>query len=468
MFRRAHIAPRKLKTYGLADIHRIPQLRRLSRADLRAIEAVAWVLPFRVNSYILEDLICWEDIPEDPIFQLTFPQPGMLAESDFQRLYRLVSNGAPGEKLRQAARRIQYRLNPHPAGQMELNVPHLNGLALPGIQHKYRETVLFFPRQGQTCHTYCTYCFRWPQFVGVDTLKFASKEVQGLVRYLRQNQEVTDILITGGDPLVMKTSVLRRIVEPLLAPGLSHVTTIRIGTKAPGYWPYRFLTDPDADDLLRLFDQVSRSGRHLAVMAHYCHPRELGPEVAEAAVGRILSTGAAIRCQAPLVRHVNDSPHVWAELWHQEVRLGAVPYYMFIERDTGAQEYFEVPLIRAYKIFRKAFSRVSGLARTVRGPSMSATPGKVVVEGVTEIAGEQVFVLTFEQARDPAWVRKPFFAAYDPQATWLSDLKPALGAKEFFFQPLMRRYKRLRRQAAWNENLDRKVPLTLFGHVEWE
>jgi len=468
VFQRAHIPPRKFRTYGLPDLHRITQLKSLSQADLRAIEAVAWVLPFRVNSYILEDLICWEDIPEDPIFQLTFPQPGMLAESDFQRLYRLVSKGDSVEKLRQTARRIQYRLNPHPAGQMELNVPHLNGQALPGIQHKYRETVLFFPRQGQTCHSYCTYCFRWPQFVGIDKLRFASKEIQGLVRYLRQNQEVTDVLITGGDPLVMKTSVLRRIIEPLLAPGLSHVANIRIGTKATGYWPYRFLTDPDADDLLRLFDQVSRSGRHLAVMAHYCHPRELETQVAEAAVGRILSTGATIRCQAPLVHHVNDSPHIWENLWRREVRLGAVPYYMFIERDTGAKEYFEVPLIRAYEIFCKAFSRVSGLARTVRGPAMSATPGKVVVEGVTEIAGEQVFVLAFEQARDPAWVRKPFFAAYDPQATWLSDLKPALDAKEFFFQPLMRRYKRLRRQAAWNETLDRKVPPTLFGHVEWE
>lgn len=141
-----------------------------------------------------------------------------------------------------------------------------------------------------------------------------------------------------------------------------------------------------------------------------------------------------MRCQAPLVRYVNDDPLVWAELWRLEVQLGAIPYYMFVERDTGPRHYFEVPLARAFEIYRAAFQRVSGLARTVRGPSMSSTPGKVCVEGVTEIGGERVFVLKFLQARDPDWVARPFFARYDERAAWLDQLRPAFGEREFFFE----------------------------------
>jgi hypothetical protein len=140
-----------------------------------------------------------------------------------------------------------------------------------------------------------------------------------------------------------------------------------------------------------------------------------------------------VRCQAPLIRRVNDDPAIWAELWREQVRLGAVPYYMFVERDTGPKEYFSVPLVRAWQIFRDAVSRLSGLGRTVRGPSMSATPGKVVVDGVANVRGEDVFVLRFLQARKPEWVGRPFFARFDPDATWLDQLRPAFGEEAFFW-----------------------------------
>jgi KamA family protein len=398
------------------------------------MKAVAAVLPFRVNEYVLEDLIDWSDIPDDPMYQLTFPQPEMLGAREFARMERLVRSGAREMEIREAAREIQVRLNPHPAGQLDLNVPVIDDEVVPGVQHKYRETVLVFPAAGQTCHAYCTYCFRWAQFVGIQELKFAGRATNGWLHYLREHREVTSVLVTGGDPMVMKASVLRRYLEPLLDPSLDHIATIRIGTKAPAYWPYRFVTDSDSGEVLELFEQVRRAGRHLAVMVHYSHPRELDTAIAERAVRRIRATGATVRCQAPLVRHVNDSADAWSELWRKQVRLGAVPYYMFVERDTGPRRYFEVPLARAQEIFSEAFSRVSGLGRTVRGPSMSATPGKVLVDGVANVNGQKVFVLKFLQARDSAWVGKPFFAEYDPTATWLDELRPAFGAREFFFE----------------------------------
>lgn len=462
------ITPSKYRVYTRKDLAEIPQLDRLDPEVRQNMQAVASVLPFRVNNYVIEHLIRWQDVPDDPIFQLTFPQPGMLEVPDLLQLRKLMDRGVAPDKIGALVRTIQNKLNPHPAGQMELNVPMLDGQALPGMQHKYRDTVLFFPSPGQTCHAYCTYCFRWPQFVGIDELKFAAKQAQSLVGYLKQHKEVSNVLFTGGDPMIMRTAVLRRFIEPLLVPELEHVTVIRIGTKSTAYWPYRYVTDADADDLLRLFEDVKKAGRHLAIMSHYSHPVELSTPVAQAAVRRIQQTGAVIRCQAPLIRHVNDDADVWADLWRIEVRLGAVPYYMFVERDTGPKGYFEVPLSRCYDIFQKAYRRVSGLERTVRGPSMSATPGKVIVDGIAEIANEKVFSLRFVQAREPDWVRRPFYARYDENATWLDQLKPAFGSREFFFEEELRKMKRTQRELAYGHRPVPRNSVTIFGHVEWE
>lgn len=468
MVRSAQFTPRKLKIYTRGDIDRIPQLRSLSKDRIMAMKAVAAVLPFRVNSYVVEELIDWNNVPDDPMYQLTFPQEGMLARADYLRMVALTRAGASKAKIDLAARAIQKMLNPHPAGQMELNVPRLGGKALPGMQHKYRETVLFFPMQGQTCHSYCTYCFRWAQFVGLDNLKFSNREIAMLAAYLGEHPEVSSILFTGGDPMIMSTKSLREYIEPLLDPSLSHVISIRIGTKALAYWPYRFLTDPDADDLLRLFESVSRAGKHLAIMAHYSHPRELDTPQAQAALRRVRDTGAVVRCQAPLIRHVNDNAKAWGDMWRAQIQLGCVPYYMFVERDTGAKGYFEVPLTRALDIFRGAYSRVSGLGRSARGPSMSATPGKVLVEGVESVCGEKVFVLKFLQARNPNWVNRVFFAKYDAKATWLDQLKPAFGEKEFFFDRPMRKMQRTGRKPAWGDEAAKRRLLTVYGNVEWE
>ena len=240
----AKITGRKYKAYTRKDIDRIPELQALPHHKILGIKAVSAVLPFRVNRYVIEELIRWEDVPDDPIYQLTFPQPGMLERKDLSRMMELVWSNAPKLEVEAAARQIQVGLNPHPAGQMEFNVPRLGQEPLEGMQHKYRETVLFFPSQGQTCHAYCTYCFRWPQFVGIDELKFASNEAEKLVDYLKQHREVSSVLFTGGDPLIMKTAVLRRYLEPLLSSELQHLVSIRLGTKATAYWPLSFHHGP--------------------------------------------------------------------------------------------------------------------------------------------------------------------------------------------------------------------------------
>nr|WP_246039742.1 lysine 2,3-aminomutase [Glycomyces buryatensis] len=388
--------------------------------------AVASVLPFRTNAYVVDELIDWDNASEDPMFRLVFPQEDMLPSEDVDHIADLIQNEASKQELTAAANVVRYKLNPHPAGQIQLNIKGKDE-AVEGLQHKYKETVLFFPQQGQTCHAYCTYCFRWAQFVGIDELKMANNDIEQLTGYVRHHPEVSSVLLTGGDPMIMGEPVLRRYIEPLLE--MDHVESIRIGSKALAYWPQRFVTDPDAEATLRLFEEVVKSGRNLAFMAHFSHQKELESDLVHEAVRRINNTGAVIRTQAPLIRTINDDAEQWAGMWRTQHKMGMIPYYMFIERDTGPQEYFSVPLGRAWEIYRDAFSQVSGLCRTVRGPSMSATPGKVTVDGIVDINGEKVFALRMLQARDPEIVGRPFFAKFDENAVWVDDLKPAFADK---------------------------------------
>jgi len=460
MERSTNIDPPRFRAFGRRHIDLLPQMRHLSMEQRTALKAASAVLPFRVNEYVLRELIDWDDIPNDPIYQLTFPQAGMLDRADFRRLEDMVVRGEEGECLRRLAQGIHMRRNPNPAAQKILNIPRVDGEPVLGCQHKYRETVLFFPVQGQTCHAYCTYCFRWPQFNGVKAFRFAARNIGDLVRYLARHDEVTDILITGGDPMIMSATLLRRTIEPLLAPSLGHVQSIRIGTKSLAYWPYRYLTDNDADDVLRLFEELRSHGRQLAFMAHFSHPRELETKAVAAAIRRVLDTGAVIRTQAPVIRHVNDRPDVWSEMWRRQVALGAVPYYLFVERDTGPKQYFQVPLARALRVFSTAYSEVSGLARTVRGPSMSATPGKVLVDGVTTIDGDRLFVLKFVQAREPEWINRVFFALFDSQATWIDELQPAFEEHQFFFDPYIRAMYEGQWQPSWVPTDDDSEELT--------
>ncbi|MDP2387753.1 MAG: lysine 2,3-aminomutase [Bacteroidota bacterium] len=424
----------KLQSYSLHNYKTIPQTEKLTAEQIEAIEVVGNVLPFKTNNYVVNVLINWDDLENDPMFKLTFPQKGMLSTEHYNAMKIVLDHTSNRDEIKHMANTIRNELNPHPAGQIEHNVPEINGEKIMGMQHKYRETVLFFPSQGQTCHAYCTFCFRWPQFVGMNELKFAAKEASLLRDYVKQNRHVTDILFTGGDPMIMKAKVFASYIEPLLEENISNLQTIRIGTKALAYWPYKFTSDDDAHEMLDLFDRIVKKGINLSIMAHFSHPVELDTQEVKLAIQKLRSIGVQIRTQSPILKHINDTPEIWAEMWRKQVNLNCIPYYMFIPRDTGAQDYFAIPLEEAWQTFRKAYQKVSGVCRTVRGPSMSCTPGKVQILGVSEIKGEKVFVMRMLQGRNPDWIARPFFAKYDKRAIWMDELKPAFGEEKFFFE----------------------------------
>lgn len=430
------IVHRPFKKYLRSDIPAIFASQGVNDPFLEDREIVAQVFPFKINQFTI-DQINWKDYLNDPIFKLTFPQPEMLSREEINKIKVLKDADAPREEVAQLISDIRSSKNPAPANQAA-NRPvfeegdHDDVAAIDGLQHKYPKIVLMFHKNAQTCHAYCTYCFRFNQFVGKD--KFLEDDSVRLHRYLREHPEVSDVLMTGGDPATMKSDVWRQVLEPLLHPDYDHVKTIRIGTKALTYHPYRFLTEPDADDLIALFKQMKEGGKHIAVMAHFGHYQELNPITLEAARRLREEAGAVIRTQAPLMKGINDDPEVWARMWQLQVQHGLIPYYMFIARDTGAQEYFEVTLAEALDVYTKARQLMSGLAHTARGPSMSCGPGKVCVLGHETVAGEEVFILKFLQARNPDWCKRVFFAKYDEKATWLDQLVPAFGEEKFFFE----------------------------------
>jgi L-lysine 2,3-aminomutase len=314
--------PDKFKPYSRHSIMTARQWEWMPPEQQEAVQVVSHVLPFRTNEYVLEQLIDWDKVPDDPIYRLTFPHRDMLPAHEYEQLRDLVLGNTDAAAIARLVRAIRLRMHPRPAGQPTQGAPRVNDAPPRGLQHKYRETVLFFPSGGQSCHAYCTFCFRWPQFVGLDDMRFDPRECAELVAYLAAHREVTDVLLTGGDPMTMSTRSLAAFIEPMLAPELAHIQNIRIGTKSVAYWPQRFVSDSDSDDLLRLFERVVKAGKNLAVMGHYSHAAELRQPVAQQAVRRIAGTGATLRMQGPLIRHVNEDPHSWAELWTTGTRLG--------------------------------------------------------------------------------------------------------------------------------------------------
>ncbi|KAF2093313.1 hypothetical protein NA57DRAFT_81645 [Rhizodiscina lignyota] len=427
------------KNYQLFSKSALPALFKRFQPNLDGDKfiAAAHVFPMRVNNHVVDDLIDWSNASTDPMFRLSIPQPDMLRPHHLNSILAAMrSPDTTKVEMREISESIRRLMNPHPAGQKEENVPRVNGEPVAGLQHKYRETVLFFPSEAQFCHAFCTYCFRWAQFTSVGSDQaFKTSDRDLLVQYIQQHPRVTDVLFTGGDPMVMSASALRHYTKGLYGPDSPpHFNTIRIGTKSLAWWPYRFVTDPDAKETLKLFSEIVNSGKHLTIQAHFSHPREVEHPVAQEAIKLIRMTGAQIRSQAPLINHVNNDPDTWESMWKLQTRLGIIPYYMFVERDTGARDYFSVPLAEVLRIFKTAYSRLPGTARTVRGPSMSAGPGKVCVLGKTTINNEECFALMFLQSRNPKWTERIFFAKYNREAVWLDDLEPAFGETEFFFQ----------------------------------
>src|SRR5580704_6090985 len=129
---------RRFRAYTAKHLDGLVARAGLDPAERLAVRAVATVLPFRTNEYVIESLIDWSAAPDDPIYRLVFPQADMLPEHEIAPIASLLARQA---EIQAAAHAVRMRLNPHPAGQLMLNSPEVGQEPLPGVQHKYPETV---------------------------------------------------------------------------------------------------------------------------------------------------------------------------------------------------------------------------------------------------------------------------------------------------------------------------------------
>lgn len=369
-------AARKVKY--IRDLDRIPNIPPAERDRLRE---VAKRYAFRVNDYYL-DLINWDD-PSDPIKQLIIPRIEEL--NDWGELD--ASNEQPVTVAR-------------------------------GVQHKYPHTVLLLC--NEVCGAYCRYCFRKRLFM-TDNDETTNDVTAGL-EYIASDPEVTNVLLTGGDPLLMST---RRLVDILTAlRDIPHVEIVRIGSKMPAFDPWRLVNDPELQSAFRRF---STAHKRIYLMAHFDHPREL-TEAAVEGIDCFIRCGVICVSQCPLIKGVNDDPEVLAALYRKLSFIGCPPYYLFQGRPTAGNESYEVPIVRGWQIFTEALRRGSGLARRARFV-MSDETGKIEILAVDE---KRIY-LRYHRAKDVALRGQFMIYNRNDDACWLDELEPAdgLGAPRF-------------------------------------
>ncbi|MFF3839902.1 lysine 2,3-aminomutase [Streptomyces sp. NPDC001930] len=378
-------------------------------------DVVGRVLPFRVGAHAADELIDWSRAPDDPLYRLLVPHRDLLAPADFAAVEQTLRDG-DRDRLRLVVDGLRERLDPHPAGR-DTSV----------VRHTYPGTLLVLPEQPRTCPVPCPSCFRRPGHTGDPTPGRARGGPEAMTARLARHPEITDVVLDGEDPLAMRAAELDAYLSPLLA--APQVRTVRIRTRAVIHTPERFLsaTDDvaDADDLLRVLTRVVAAGRRLSLLLHLSHPRELDPAPTRRAVARVLATGAVIRTQGPVLRHVNDDAGLWARMWREQAALGLVPYRMLVERGSGARRCFGLPLAEVLDVHAEAVrQRAPGGAPAVGGPVMSTELGALAVDGVVRLGQGPAFALRMLRARDPALAGTVAYARFDPVARWWDELTP--------------------------------------------
>ncbi|MCZ7663997.1 MAG: KamA family radical SAM protein [Thermoleophilia bacterium] len=354
------------KVHYLTRLAHVPGISAQERAELNeVVEQFA----FRINTYYM-GLIDWED-PDDPIRRLIIPS---LSELD-------------------------------PWGCLDASDEQAFTKA-PGLEHKYEFTALLLV--NDICGGFCRFCFRKRLFMN-ENVEVVRDVAPGL-EYIREHPEINNVLLTGGDPLLLSARKLRFILSELRR--IEHVRIIRIGSKMPAFNPHRLLDDPELVDAL---GEYSWDDRKIYLMAHFNHPRELTPPALEAL--NLLQSAGVVTCnQTPLLRGVNDDPEVLGELFNTLSYVGVPPYYLFIGRPTRGNRHFAVPIEEAFEIFERARMHCSGLAQRAR-LVMSHSTGKIQIVGLTD---NHVY-MRYHRAANPAEKARFMIFERNPEAYWFDD-----------------------------------------------
>lgn len=418
----------QFRQYNANTFKRSLYFKRLSALQRAHFEVLTQVFHFKVNAYTLQHLIDWDNIPHDPIYKLLFPRPDMISTEDFDRMSAMVSGKADQALIKAMVDNLRLKTSPRIAWLPE-GIPRVNGVPVPGTYRSFPDQLSLFTKpMVRTCHSYCSYCYRWNTFEDLDSQSPSYSDPTTPVAYLRQHPEISQVLFTGADPLVARAATLRRFIAPLL--DLDSIKTINISSKSLAYWPFRFLTDRDADELLQLFEDIRSSGRILNIFAHFSHPRELQHQAVGKAARRIVVAGAKLLTQGPLVKGINDDSGVWAQMWRMQVEAGMQPNLMFVEANHNSQATLRVPFAQALKIFSEAKEIAGKSATNVKGPVFMNDIHRVAIDGITERDGKKYFGLkNLQSALGSEGEGKIKLIPYDEQATDLGNLYEMFNPK---------------------------------------
>lgn len=279
-----------------------------------------------------------------------------------------------------------------------------------GLQHKYKQTGLLLVTDR--CASYCRYCFR-KRIVGNDSDEIAP-DYNKVAEYIHQHPEMNNVLLSGGDPFVLSTEKLHRIMDHLLP--IPHLTSIRFGTKTIAFYPPRF-ADPT---LPALFERIQQAGKTPVIVAHFDHIGEVSEE-AEKNIKKLREIGVQFLNQTVLLGKVNDDADILAATFEKCHSIGVRPYYLFQGRPVKGGSHFQVPLRRGVEIVRGINQRLSGIQKTFKY-IMSHYTGKIEI---LDIGADKRLYMRYHQSKKVEQIGKIFSRPYREGACWLDDLPEA-------------------------------------------
>jgi len=448
MAKETHMFAEKDQYTGLSGFRKVVEILQANNIDIGDIEErelFVEVYRFLATKHSLNS-IDWTNFYEDSVFQLVMPQPDMINKQTVAEYM-----GASLAEKKKIVSDYQEKTSPHD-GNQQLNKPWFENEQgeiefLDGSQHKYPQCQLIFDKTTQNCFSFCTYCFRHAQVRGDEDM-FIQKEIAQIHRYLKVHQEVTDLLITGGDGGYMPASRLEQYVTPLMEDReLLHIKTVRLATRSLTFQPEMILS-AKYDKMLAVFDKLHENGIQLAWMAHFSTPRELLNPTTIAAIRRLQRHGVVIRSQSPMMNHISlfenkdgsididRSAQNWIDLANIIGTMHISFHSMYCARPTGEHHYFTAPLSAVSKIFDKIYRALPSINRPSRHISMTTSAGKISIMGECDVRGERAFALMFTEGRNMAWLDKVFLAKYDETTNDVKLLKPLAGDTFFFEEEL--------------------------------
>jgi len=417
-------------------------------SHIKERELFVEVYAFLATKHILST-IDWANYQTDQIFQLIFPQPGMISKKIVDE-YSAIENDVDRKRM---VENYREKTNPHDGKQI-LNRPSFYSEegkleALDGGQHKYPQVFLLFDKTTQGCYAYCTYCFRHAQVRGDEDM-FIQDNVEQVHVYLRKHKEVTDILITGGDAGYMPTKRLEEYLIPIMEdPELMHIKTVRIASRALTYEP-DIVLNAKYSATLKLFKKLIDHGIQVLWMGHFSTPKELLNIHTIAAIRRLRAHGINVKSQSPMMNHISlfmdengkvdidKSAQNWIDLAHILMMLGMSFHSIYCARPTGEHDYFTAPLADMDKIFSKVYRSLPSTGRPSRYITMTSSAGKTSLLGTVNVNGKKAFALKFNEARNMNWLDKVYLAEYDEAENTIEKLKPFGGGKYFYKDELSR------------------------------